>query len=262
MKMDDIISKALSGFLLPICISAVVAFLVQPLAKRYWERPDIIVEGVLPINLHEEETRGGVNSRSDSLGLIFRLRNDSPSQGIVSLALIDGCAKISPFAADGSLPQELRSHEGQSIVEIVESRKNAVQRISVAGQFRRGSALEVVPPYATSYVGVLFPLEIQRGVLGVPGSVSLEGDCSKVKVANDTPGVFHVFTEGVPRSLRPEFSTGQLRISLIVGSRNLDVPREDIKSIRSLPWNSWPVVSLGQLYENPGSLYPEDKVNP
>jgi hypothetical protein len=177
------------------------------------------------------------------------------------MGLIDGCVSMSdkPLAAAINVPPKDRvSFDGKDISVPYDRHKRTVQRIRVSGVVRAGSV--AIPAYSTEYVGGVFLLEPGGAYHGFTGSVSLEGKCSEIKTLNTRPTLFQFLemeTVCRPRSLREEFSNGQLKTSLFVGDRQFVFDPELINQhVRTVAWKEWPDILLAQMYENPEDFPP------
>lgn len=253
------------SILVPAMVSLGVAAVVSPWAQRYWSQPAVKIVGALPIHVHREISMNGVSFADHMLAVIFKAENASASAAPVNLAMIDGCAYIDPLSADsGMLNGSEQSAVGKTIDEIFREREHAVQRIMISGVVREGG--NTIPAFGTSYIGVLFPLALGRSgaILGAPGSVSLDGDCSNTKVSNPQPSITQIFewlpgvdfSKAHPHALRPEFAAGKVKVSLFIGTQPISADPRLIKPVYSLRADAWEKLLLPQMYENPEEAYP------
>jgi hypothetical protein len=250
--------------LLPALVAFITGFFIQPWATQYWSMPRIKVLGVLPIRLIETQ-EGRIPFGLERLGLILKIHNPSPSAGIViPVATTEGCVKIMSEntssleqAAEMSLPPDERVAFGGSPAA-ARRHRHTVQRIFISGNFHDSSTTNIgISTYGTEYVGVFFRFEPDTN-LGIIGTISLDGTCSEIKERNTRPTSLHLFAIEKGRwVLRPEFSTGQLKISIHAGSEPMTVPPEVIKPvIADISWTHWTHMLFQQMYENPSTVNP------
>jgi len=259
--------------LISLVVSFITAFFIQPWATHFWNSPRIKILGVLPMHLIEPQED---NKPIHRLGLIFKVQNPSPSTGIVHpVATIDGCVKIfrghdttSLFqTAEMSLPPDERV-SSSGIAAAARRHQHTVQRVFIPGTFRDNPSANIgISGYGTEYFGVVFPLESKLPHLdgGVIGSVSLDGHCSEIKERNTQLTLFHLFSSGMggPLELRPEFSTGNLNISIQAGTGRVTVPPEVIKPlVHTTPGRYWADLLFQQMYENPSTEAPPTRQVP
>ena len=175
------------------------------------------------------------------------------------MALIDGCIPLDPLVADMHLPENQQIPSGTNINLIYEKYKKTIQKISVSAGISQNSKL--ISEYAISYVGVIFTLPKQGAFGRVPNSISLNGNCEDIEVANTQPAVHQLLKirsiNEFPKSLYPEFYNGDLKLSLFVGDEKITIdPKMIIEPIRSLRLKSWEGLALPQMFENPETGYP------
>jgi hypothetical protein len=255
------IAKYIIPGLVSLAVSLAVAFF-NPVIQRSFQRPSITIEGMLPVHLFKMETfPGGAPRREHQLALIFKVVNDSPTDAIVHLARITGCVKMGdPHAAEINLPSKERvDFSGKDITFAYERHKHTVQKISDVGIVRQDS--QVVPKYGTAYVGVLFPFPAQGAFVEATRSVSLQGKCDEIKVANTQPSLSQIFDIGAiyrssPKGLRSEFRSGQYAVTLFVGNDQVRVATKKISQLTSIPEQRWSTLGLAAMYENPNVNFP------
>jgi hypothetical protein len=218
------------------------------------ESPKLSVLGLLPIALVEEGRLADNGKLQDHrLGLILKIENNSPTPAIVATAVIQGCVLMDPFAVEVSLPENERLISGRPKEAHFEKYKYTIQRISFSGFIRDDT--QVIPGYGTTYVGIAFPFSAEATYLGVPGSVSLAGNCHEIKVVNTQPSLFQIFNQWSPHSrpetLRLELTDGRLKIGLFAGNQWIYIHPRRIKSLQHTRAENWPKLGLAQMYENP-----------
>jgi hypothetical protein len=261
----------LTSVLLPIALTILTLFVLQPLAERYWQRPSLDVLGVQPIHFYEEDKNLPPEIKSPPkfyhhrLVLLFKVHNSSSTPTVIHTALIEGCVRLdNPLVAEPSLPQkeQIELH-GRPIDFGYERHKHTVQSIRISGIFQDSSSSAiVVPSKATDYVGIFFPASTGPYYI-VPDSASLSGECSNIKTPNKWVTINQLLEKASPRrfpkSLRQEFINGQLKISLLAANDQITVFPSQLKPLVSLPWSTWQDLLLPQMYENPQSDFPLSK---
>jgi hypothetical protein len=131
--------------------------------------------------------------------------------------------------------------------------------------FTTGSAREVfeVPAFSFAYVPIQMSLPIQflwHTSKQLQSTVAVDGDCNGVETNYD-PSVYQLFEPGrlggrvIPASLHEDFRTGNLRITVQVGNRLLRVDPALLKPLKRVPARFWSDVHVGELYENPETMY-------
>jgi hypothetical protein len=238
-----------------IIAGLILIYFLQP----RMENPKLKVAGLLPIALVEEGRPVDNGKVQDHrLGLILKIENKSSIPAIVATAIIQGCVLMDPFAVEVSLPENERLISGRPKQAHFEKYKQTIQRISFSGFIRDDT--QVVPGYGTTYVGIAFPFSAQANYVGVPGSVSLTGNCHEIKVVNTQPSLFQIFNQWLPHSrpetLRLELTDGRLKIGLFAGNQWIYVHPRRIKSLQYTRAENWPMLGLAQTYENPDKAPP------
>lgn len=255
-----------------LILTSLSAFLIQPLATRYWQSPSLEILGALPIHLYEEEKpifppdqKSSHKMLHHRLAIIFKVKNSSSTSALVHTALIEGCVKLDPIgAAEESLPPEEQVElNGKHLNDIYERHKDTVQSIRVAGIFQEPSlSAFLVPSQAVEYVGMLFPTSSGAYYI-VPGSASRSGECSKVKTTNKWATIDqlleHASPHGFPKGLRSEFSNRQLKMYLLGTNSEIPILPSQIKPLISLRWDNWSNLLLPQMFENPQDTFPPVK---
>src|SRR5439155_14561204 len=101
----------LTSIVLPIIVTCLTQFVLQPYAQQYWQPPKIKILGALPLNLVERSSpESPVKFRRHTLAFILKIENTSPTPALVHAGLIDGCVKMDehPAAAELSVPSTYR----------------------------------------------------------------------------------------------------------------------------------------------------------
>ena len=255
----------LTSVLTPIVVT-ILTFVIINFIRPWADRPNVKILGALPVHLAEQlfDRAAGVKFAFHRFAIILKVHNDSPSPAVAHLGIIDGCVSMSdnPWAAEINVPtKERQSLVGKPVNAAFERHKNTVQRIRTSGIIRNGPV--AVPAYGTEYIGLLFQVDPSGAAWEFTGSVSLEGDCSKVQVFNTRPAYSQLLKlENRQRliSLRPEIFTGELKLSLIVGEAEIPIEPELLKDkASSILWKRWRELLLAQMYENPDSDFPPTK---
>ena len=259
----DLWVKVLLPGIVAFIVVIVTAPITQHLAQEF-ERPDILVEGVLPIHLWEKQTiidsTRSIVFIDHRLALIVKLKNRAPSPAIVHLASLEGCVSLTPFAADAMLPKDQRLPSGLQAYTWIEKYKKTIQAIRPSGLIREDS--RVVPTFGAGYVGILFPFPTGGGsMISDPHSISLEGDCDAIPSPHPQPTVLQIFRRwaihtGPPSDLAEEIRDGRVRLQLFIGNEVLPVESEVIRELQSIRWKNWRTLALAQMYEVPDSDYP------
>lgn len=259
----------IKAIVVPVVVTLLTIYAERYVGRR-WERPDIEVLGVLPLHLHARNTlKDGdrnVTFHDHRLGLVFKVKNDSGTETMMNLAIIEGCVRMGPFDADSGLPEQDQIQAGTVLNEAFwKAREKAVERISVSGGLRDSSAA-LLPAYGTTYVPVLFPFPGGRGGarFGAPGTVSLDGNCDKIGTANAQPSItdvldFQLIHYEIPKKLRSEFGEGRLRVAIFAGNERVRIDPSKILPLRSISWDIWKDLDAAQMYENPDELFPPTK---
>lgn len=242
--------------ILKISVGGLIAgFILIYYLRPTIENPKLKILGALPVALVEQ---GGLTDNGKfhghRLGLILKIENTSPAAAIVTAAVIQGCVLMDPFAVEASLPEKDRLISGRPREVHFEKYKRTIQRISFSGFIRDDT--QVIPSYGTTYVGIVFPFSAQATYLGVPGSVSLTGNCHEIKVVNTQPSLFQVFNQWPdhsqrPETLRLELTDGRLKIGLFAGNQWIQVHPRRIKSLLHVQAENWTRLALARMYEEP-----------
>lgn len=255
-----------------LILTSVSAFLIQPLATRYWQSPNLEILGALPIHLYEEEKPHFPSSQNSShkmfhhrLAIIFKVKNSSSTSALIHTGFIEGCVKMDEFIpAEESLPPEEQINlSGKQISEIYERHGNTVQSIRVTGIFQEPSISSIpVPSQSIEYVGMLFPTSSGPYYI-VPGSASRSGECSKVKTTNKWATIDQLLEDAslhrFPKGLRSEFRNYQLKLYLLGANSEIPILPSQIKPLISLRWDTWSNLLLPQMFENPQDTFPPVK---
>jgi len=251
---------AIRLILISAVVSAVVSLSVSLAAfqiEQIWSRPRIRVVGALPLHIRKEQRFGSLQFNDHMLAIILKIENTSSAPIPVSHALISGCSHMDALSADFSLPPEEQWHG--DVNKLLDAPEIAVQRLSVSGEVRSDTSVAVA--YGVSYIGVLFRLRLGRSgaSLLIPGTVSRDGECTKLALANPQPSAALIFdwdSRG-PTAIRHEFFEGGLSLLLFVGTERVKVDPEMIQhSLDTVLLPTWDKLQLGQMYENPDSSYP------
>lgn len=254
-----------------IFVSILSAFLIQPLATRYWQSPNLEILGALPIHLYEEDKIFSADQQSAQkmfhhrLAIIFKVKNPSSTSAVIHTALIEGCVKMDHvIPAEQSLPPDEQIElNGKQMKEISERHSETVQSIRVTGIFQDPSLSSFpVPSQAIEYVGVLFPTSSGPYYV-VPGSASRRGECSKIKITNKWATIDQIlenaWPHGFPKGLRKEFGDGKLKIVLFGADNEIPILPAQIKPIISMRWDIWSDLLLPSMFENPQDTFPPVK---
>ncbi len=255
-----------------LILTSISAFLIQPLATRYWQSPNLEILGALPIHLYEEETSIFPSDHKTTqkmfhhrLAIIFKVKNPSSTSALIHTAFIEGCVKMDQvIPAEESLPPEEQIEIiGKQMKEIFERHSDTVQSIRVAGIFQDPSLSSTpVPSQAIEYVGMLFPTSAGPYYI-VPGSAARSGECSKIKTANKWATIDQLLENAsphdFPRGLRKEFGNQQLKMILFGANNEIPIRPSQIKPLISLRWDDWSNLLLPQMFENPQNSFPPVK---
>jgi len=254
---------------------AVIFFVIlqkqQP--SPHADKPDILVEGTLPLHLWEKniiepDSRPFFFHR---LGLIVKLLNNSDTPARVDLAVLQGCIRLGPIAAESMLPEDQRLPDGLHIDKYFEKHKATIQGIKAFGLIREDS--RDVPAFGTGYVGILFPLSAGKtgALLGVPQSISLQGNCDEITNPSPQPAAGQIFRDSskafmpggnwrthldFPNDLAAEVRDGRMQLQLFIGSEVFPVEPDAFRKLLSIRWQNWSTLALAQMYEVPDSYYP------
>jgi len=256
----------LKSLLTPIVVTIFTTYLILHYIRPWADRPNVKILGALPVHLVEQlfDRDAGVKFAFHRFAIILNVHNDSPFPAVAHVGIIDGCVSMSdnPYAAETNVPPEQRqSFSGKHVSVPFERHKNTVQRIRASGIIRDGPV--AVPAYGTEYIGLLFQVEPSGAFWEFTGSVSLEGDCSKIKAFNTRPAysqLLRMENRHRLRSLRKEMLTGQLKLSLIVGETEISIKPELLKrKTSSILWKRWSKLLFAQMYENPDTNFPPTK---
>jgi len=261
------------GIVTGIIIAFVPALLVAYCSAREFQKPDVEVDGVLPVLVHGERSGPPVSEDGEptqwptyELVFIFKLHNNGPSAARVGVVQVAGCASLPSDIAGAIFRQEV---DGRSFHEIYEEAENkwggARQKIVTTGS---PPTVDEVGAFATIYVPIKLSMPIQfvwHTSEHLQSTVAVEGDCSGVETNYD-PSAYQIFEAKrlkghlAPVSLREEFLTGDLRVEVQVGNELLRVEPSAMKPLKRIAARFWPDVQVGELYENPGSMYlPRDR---
>lgn len=245
-------------------IISVIIIMFLNIHQPFSDNANVEILGVMPIHLSTKRPKDrNFHDFNHRLALIFKLKNSSSTEANIDFSLIRGCIKVHPLEIDGHLPRNERLfYKRQSIPqdtlkEILDSRKNVVQRISISGFVKENA---VVSGHDTNYIGVMFPL-YGGAIYGKEGTVSLEGRCEEIEIAHPAPQLFDLFVwrirqiSQLPKALTPEFYSGQLKISLLAGNVLLEVDSEKITRLYHVSNHNWSRLSLPLMYENPGDFF-------
>lgn len=233
-------------------------------ANREAREPSTLVEGVLPLHLWKKGhpiTGSEAHFIEHRLGLIVKVKNHSDLGVVADVALMEGCVGISAIAAEMMLPPSEQLPSGTP-VDPFTRHKHTIQRIRVSGFIRPDS--RHIPARSFGYVGILFPFPSGRtgALLGVPGSISLKGNCEEIQNPSAQPSVLQIFKIERPIHFRrpddlaEEIRDGSVRLSLSIGGASILVDPLVIKKLVSMPWESWQDLALPQMYEVPDTFYP------
>jgi hypothetical protein len=248
--LDQIFKAAIGG----IVAGSILLYYLRPTI----ESPKLNVLGVLPVALAEEgNLPDGNRMPAHGLGLILKIENNSPTPAIVAISVIRGCVLMDPFAVELSLPEKERLISGREKNVYFEKYRYTTQRIHFSGSIRKDT--QVIPGYGVSYVGAFFPFSAQEIYVGLPGSISLTGNCHEIKVANTEPSLFQIFNQWsahskLPDGLRLELTDGRLKLGMFAGNQWIYVHPRKIKTLQHARTEDWPRLELAQMYENPTKL--------
>ncbi len=244
-------------------ICAVIVVLACFSLDRRQLNPKIFIVGALPLQLWEKVPGPeSVVFGRHRLGFIVKLRNKSNSAAIINLAVLEGCVRIDPLAAEGMLiegeqiPRPMKLGNRYAALQ-----QSAVQAIRVPGAIRENS--REVRAYSAAYIGILFPLPSGRNgaIHGVLRSASIKGDCKSIKNQSSQPSAGQLFEIGsihknFPLDLAPQFRDGRLKLQLHVGDETLELDPSEIGKMASIRWKNWSSLDLARMYEVPDSDYP------
>jgi hypothetical protein len=251
-----------------LLITALTAFVIHPLATRYWQSPHIEVLGAQPLHLYQDvqpELPATHNNKmfAHTLAFIIKVKNASSTPAIINAAMIFGCAALpDPLAAEENLPMDEQVDlKGKNIADIHKRHEHTVQSIRVSGEFQpHAQTSVVVGAYSTEYVGVLFPTSTGP-YYQVSGSASLKGDCSGIATPNRWPSASQLLEDAHPRglfpkTLRKEFFNQQLALVIFGTNDQFAVTPELIRQLVSVRQENWENLLLPQMYENPQNIHP------
>ena len=150
---------------------------------------------MLPLHLDKRTILKGDNSEivlhNHRLGLILKMKTDSATETTTNLAILVGCVPIGPLDADMGLPEKDRIQNGMRLDETFwKKREKAIERISITGRIRDGSAI-LLSAYRTTYVPVLFPFP--GGGTGARFSAPIEFRISNGKANVSTASRMHKY---------------------------------------------------------------------
>lgn len=215
-----------------------------------------------------------ITSRAHRFALIVKLLNNSSSPAQVNLAVLRGCVRLSPHAAEAMLPDDQRLPSGLQSDQYSERHKATIQGIRASGLIREDS--RDIPTFGFGYVGILFPLTAGRGgaMLGVPQSISLQGNCDEITNPSSQPTAGQVFRDSsqpfmpggnwrihvdFPNDVAAEVRDGRLQLQLFVGNKILSVEPATLGKLHRIRWSAgtaWSSLALGPMYEVPDRFYP------
>jgi hypothetical protein len=255
-----------------LILTSISAFLIQPLATRYWQSPNLEILGALPIHLYEEVKRVPPSDQKSThkmfhhrFAIIFKVKNSSSTSALIHTGFIEGCVKMDEvIAAEGSLPPEEQiSLSGKPMNAIYERHGDTVQSIRVTGIFQEPSLSSLpVPAQSIEYIGILFPTSSGPYYI-VPGSASRSGECSTINTTNKWATIDQLLENAslhdFPKGLRSEFNDHQLKIYLLGANSEVPTLPSQIKPLISLRWENWANLLLPQMFENPQDTFPPVK---
>jgi len=221
------------------------------------------VEGVLPLHLwmkrRSPETENEFGAHR--LGLIVKVRNRSAHDWVADFPILAGCVRIDPMAAEMMLPPSEQLPSGTNIDEFFTRHQHTLQGIRASGLVRTDS--RGIPAGGVGYLGILFPFQAGRtgAFFGVPGSISLEGDCNAIQSPSSQPSITQIFKFGPihrsrPLDLAEEIRSGKVQLSLSIAGTVAAVDPALIKRLVSIRWERWKNLALSQMYEVPDTAYP------
>jgi hypothetical protein len=259
-----------TSVLLPITLTSLTLFFLQPIAERHAKRPDIKVLGALPLALLEASPGESPAKYRHRLAFILKVENTSPTPTLIHTVLIDGCVKMDHFPneAEMSIPREHHVSEERDWEDLSSRHKDTVQRLLVTSSLQQtpsgqSASSAVIPAYSTDYIGLTFHHETSSEAFHTRrGSASLTGNCSEIQTPNPYPSVFQLIntrSSYESTSLRPELLDGRLTVSLITSTQQAIIKPGIIKPIRILRLESWPNLDLSQIYENPQVFPPPQR---
>jgi hypothetical protein len=221
------------------------------------------VEGVLPLHLWAKRPspETGNQFTEHRLGLIVKIHNKSGHDWVTNFVILEGCVGIDPMVAETMLPPSDRLPSGTNISAFFTRHQHTLQGIRVSGLVRKDS--QSIPAGGIGYLGILFPFPAGRtgALLGVPGSISLEGDCKAIQSPSSQPSVSQIFKIGPihrsrPLDLAEEIRSGKVRLSLSIAGTAASVDPALIRGLVSIRWERWQNLALSQMYEVPDVDYP------
>ena len=220
-------------------------FLLQPCAERLWSGPDLEIEGVLPI-LVREQTDGpeAVTFNHDELAIIVKIANRGTSAALVDLALLEGCASLSP-----------------SLMQMIKADPGDLQSVRISAGIHDHPESRVVVGPGVGYVGLRFAIPEGGASHLNPDTIGDAEQCWGGQLKSSRASVFQLFGEyrlhyDLPKGLHADFREGSLKLSIYVSNSLIEILPDQILRLAWLRRNSWTELDLAQMYENPDVAYP------
>lgn len=227
-------------------------------------KSEIIVRGVTPIYMREVYRFEKTRFVWGRLGFIIKVYNASSSSQTIDLFKIEGCIPASEnvfFGGQEFIDRHLLPNPMVLDERLFALQRTAVQKIRVSGAIRTAS--RVLPPGGVGYVGVWLPLQLGRSGarMIVENSASLQGHCSKIPEALTQPSILQLVATGPvhrfePTDIAPSFRDESLKMTLLVGGKNLPVGPSLLGKLYSIEWKQWRSLDLARMYEVPETELP------
>ncbi len=225
-------------------------------------KPEIIVQGVMPIHVGVNRRFGKTLFVDRQLGFIVKVFNPTTSPKMVEVFILEGCVPFNHWDPGESfidrelLPEPITFNE-----DFAALMRTAVQRIRLSGAVRTDS--RVLPAGGVGYVGVLLPLPLGRSgaTLVVEDSASLRGHCFKIPRPTTQPSINQLLSLGPsrqsePKDIAPSFRDGSLTMKLQVSGKKLIIPPSSLGKLYSFTWDTWRSLDLPRMYEVPDTDFP------
>ena len=225
-------------------------------------KPEIIVQGVMPIHIGKQHKFGKTLFLDRQLGFIMKVYNPSVASKTVEVFIVEGCVPFNlwmtgeSFIDRGLLPEPITFND-----EFAALMRTAVQKIRVSGAVRPDS--RVLEAGGVGYVGVSLPLPLGRSgaSLVVEDSASLRGHCFKIPRPTTQPSIDQLLSLGPlrhsePKDIAQSFRDGSLKMTLQVSGKKLIIPPSSLGKLYSFTWDTWRSLDLARMYEVPDTDFP------
>lgn len=225
-------------------------------------KPEIIVQGVMPIHIRKVTRFEKVQFIDRQLGFIVKVFNPTTASKTVEVFILEGCVPFNhwmlrePFIDRELLPEPITLN-----ADFANLVKAAAQKIRLSGAVR--SDTRVLPAGGLGYVGVMLPLPLGRSgaSLVVEDSASLKGHCFKIPRPTTQPSIDQLLSMGPSRHSEPNdiaqsFRNGSLKMTLQVSAKKLTIQPNLLGKLYSITWDTWRSLDLARMYEVPDTDFP------